>query len=46
MCQDSDTVWDVKKRLIKGVVESAREPQMALSIPVAVNVNDDETTYM
>ena len=39
-------MYNVKKHLIKEVVESAREPQMMPSIPVAVNVDDNEIAYM
>ena len=49
MCdvKTADTaVCDVKKRLTKEMVESARVPQMAPSVPVAVNVDDDKTAYM
>ena len=46
ICQDSDTMCDVKKRLTKEVVESARESHMAPSTPVvAVNVDDYKMPY-
>ena len=46
MCQDGDTMCDVKKRLIEEVVERAKEPQMVPSIPGDVHVNCDETACM
>ena len=49
MCdvKTADTaVCDVKKRLTKEVVESARVLPMAPNVPVAVNVDDDKTAFL